>query len=77
MNITSPPVAVQARAMATPTLSFFRISSGRILGAPRYLCSDAGVTLTGPGWPSATRRATLREMEAISRSRFRRPASRV
>jgi hypothetical protein len=77
MNITSPPVEVQARPMAIPTASFFRISSGRILGAPRNFGSEAGVILVVPACPSATLRATLRAMEAISRSRFRRPASRV
>ena len=48
MNMTSPPVDVQASPMAIPTASFLRISSGRILGAPRYFGSEAGVIFTVP-----------------------------
>ena len=70
MKSTSPPVAVQARPVAMPTASFLRISSGRHLGAPRYFVSEVGVIRTVAASPSATLRATLREMAAISRSRF-------
>ena len=63
--------------VAMPTWSFLRISSGRILGAPRNLDTLCGVMRMVPVWPSATRRATLRQMDAISRSKLRRPDSRV
>ena len=43
MNMTSPPEAVQAMPVAMPTWSFLRISSGRIFGAPRNLCTLWGV----------------------------------
>ena len=74
---TSPPVAVQARPVAIPTASFLSRSSGSVFGAPRNLWRDPGVTRTVPVSPSATLRATLREIAAISRSKFRSPASRV
>ncbi len=79
MFSTSPPASVHARPVATPTRERFSICESRYLRHAR-----AG----RPAWPRVTwngfafavdafLRATLRQTAAISRSRFRTPASRV
>ncbi len=52
-------------------------SSSRNRGAPSRSITSSGVTVTGASRPSARIRATFRHNAAISRSRFRTPASRV
>src|SRR5262245_42969721 len=77
MKRMSPPVAVTANPVATPIWSRFNISSGSILVGPRNSLRFLTVTLTCSLSPSATRRATLRQIFPISRSSWRRPDSRV
>ncbi len=76
-NRMSPPTGVQASPVATPGRSIRSATSSRNRGRPRYSATVSAVTRTGPASPSASRRATLRTTVAISRSRFRTPASRV
>ncbi|MND02017.1 hypothetical protein D3C83_212490 [compost metagenome] len=60
-------------------ISFFSSAiDGRKRGTPRYSVTFSGVTSSLNSAPSTTTlRATLRQMDAISRSRLRTPASRV
>ncbi len=77
-NSTSPPAGVQARPVTTPgTRVRCSTSSSSKRGTPRNETTTSGVTRTGSALPSARRRATFRHNDAISRSRFRTPASRV
>ena len=78
MKSTSPPVGVHARPIATPGC-FVRssISSSRNRGAPSISVTTSSVTTSGDSSPSARRRAAFRQIDPISRSRFRTPASRV
>ena len=77
-NSTSPPAAVHASPMATPGfLVRSSISSSRKRGAPSISTTTSRVTTSGSSLPSARRRAAFRQIDPISRSRFRTPASRV
>ena len=76
-NRISPPTAVQATPVAMPIWSFLRSWSLKTFGGPRSRSTDWAVITVGVFLPSATLRATLRQTEAISRSRLRTPASRV
>jgi hypothetical protein len=74
----SPPTSVQARPVAMPTSFFSSATDGRNRGTPRYSVTLAAVISSLKVLPSTTTfRATLRQMEEISRSRLRTPASRV
>ena len=52
-------------------------SSRKNRDGPSSSATRSGSIVVGLRWPSARRRATLRQIAAISRSRLRRPASRV
>ncbi len=74
----SPPVSVQARPSAMPMRLTRSTAMSMKCGVPRNFERLAGVTVTTPRRaPEALRFAVLRHTLAISRSRFRTPASRV
>ena len=81
MKRMSPPVGVQASPTATPVrLVRSAISpSVRILMPPSMsvCCTSSVVTTSLSVLPSAMRRACLRQMVPMVRSRLRTPASRV
>ena len=78
MNRMSPPAGVQANPIATPGSRVrSSASSSSKRGTPRNDVIRSGVTRTDSPCPSARRRAIFRHTLAISRSRFRTPASRV
>ena len=72
---TSPPTSVTTRPVAEPVWSSASSSPYSNRGGPRYSSSFLTSTTVLRLRPSATWRATLRMMLAISRSRFRTPAS--
>src|SRR5207249_2766158 len=79
MKMMSPPTGVQTSPTATPGL-LTRSSTSfsvRNFGTPRNSRTTSGVTTIFSILPSAMRRACLRVIVAISRSRLRTPASRV
>ena len=75
MATTSPPTSVTTRPVAEPVWSSGSSSPYSNRGGPRYSASFLLSTTVLRLRPSATVRATLRMMLAISRSRFRTPAS--
>ncbi len=77
MNRISPPLGVHARPVETPGTPVRSASSRKKRDGPRRSEIALGSTTVESFPPSARRRATFRQMAAISRSRLRRPASRV
>ena len=75
---TSPPTGVQARPVATPGSLVRRRCSEKNRRLPSSSRARlAEIRNLDFAFPSATWRATLRKIVAISRSRMRWPASRV
>ena len=77
MKRISPPVGVQARPVATPGVPVRSATSRKYRGGPSISERASGSIVTRALFPSACFRATFRQTVATSRSRFRRPASRV
>ena len=77
MKRMSPPFGVQASPTATPGSSVRSAISEKKRSGPSSSRTFATVQTTGSVFPSVMARATLRQTRPISRSRFRRPASRV
>ena len=78
MKSTSPPVGVQARPVATPGTLVRRRCSAKTRRRPSSSRARLAEIFTLPfALPSATSRATLRQIVPIWRSRLRTPASRV
>ena len=74
----SPPTSVHASPVATPISFDSSMSVGRKRGTPRYSVTLAALISSLKDLPSTTTlRAILRQMDEISRSRLRTPASRV
>jgi hypothetical protein len=75
---SSPPASVQAKPVATPTSFSSWVIIGRYFGTPRYSVIFSDVMPSVNPLPSTTTlRAIFRQIDAISRSRFLTPASRV
>ena len=77
INKSSPPAWVQASPMATPGVEVLAFVSDITLTGPRYLTILPTLIDTEFALSSAILLATPRQIAAISRSRFLKPASRV
>ena len=79
MKTMSPPAGVHTSPTDTPgrLVRSSTSRSERNLGMPSDSCTTSGVTTSRSVLPSARRRACLRAIVAIWRSRLRTPASRV
>ena len=78
-NRMSPPTGVQASPITTPgrLTRSSTSSSSRYFGRPEEFHDDIACHVSWSPLPSSIRRACLRQMPEISRSRLRTPVSRV